>query len=314
MPFRYLSSQRVELPANRFEEAVDGLVAQVKDRLRSASIVNSNLDVLWKDLIAERTDPSVAIRRKFEALRGMEPDEMEIAEFEGLARDAETVGLDALGEVLADPNLPKYNGYVDTFQERAIGSGFSSATQEAVSDFVGVPFGEKPAWLVGTEAAEVFRRRRGLATGPVSNASLSELAGVPQSALEDRAKSAEFSYLLELRGTSRLVLRSKWNTGRRFELARILGDVLMRKSDERLFPVTAAYTYRQRAQRAFAAELLAPFSSVCEALGTDSAMEAREEVAEHFQISELAIRTMLVNHRLLDRQALEDVNSLDFAA
>ena len=43
----------------------------------------------------------------------------------------------------------------------------------------------------------------------------------------------------------RIVFRSKWRTGRRFELARLLGDLLLTDESDRLYPATRARTYRQ---------------------------------------------------------------------
>jgi Zn-dependent peptidase ImmA (M78 family) len=72
-----------------------------------------------------------------------------------------------------------------------------------------------------------------------------------------------------------------------------------------LFPATRAYTYRQKVQRSFAAELLSPFDSVMHMLQGDYSLESQLDVAEHFQVSELTIRTQLVNHKILDREDLE---------
>ena len=94
---------------------------------------------------------------------------------------------------------------------------------------------------------------------------------------------------------SRIALRSKWEAGRRFDLARLLGDRLLGQ-DEPLLPATRAYTYRQKAQRAFAAELLCPYHAVRDFLGTDRSAERREEAASYFNVSPLAISTVLVNN------------------
>ena len=76
----------------------------------------------------------------------------------------------------------------------------------------------------------------------------------------------------------------------------------------RLFPATRSYTYRQKMQRSFAAELLSPFEAVDEMLGGDYSIENQQDVAEYFQVSEITIRTLLVNHNRLEREELD----LDF--
>jgi len=55
----------------------------------------------------------------------------------------------------------------------------------------------------------------------------------------------------------------------------------------RLFAATRSHTYRQKMQRSFAAESLAPFGAVDEMLADDYSMENQQEAAEHFMVSEL---------------------------
>lgn len=73
-----------------------------------------------------------------------------------------------------------------------------------------------------------------------------------------------------------------------------------------MHPATRSNTYRQKAQRAFAAELLSPFQAVESLLDGDYSMESQLDVAQHFQVSDLTIRTLLVNHKRVDRNALDD--------
>lgn len=80
----------------------------------------------------------------------------------------------------------------------------------------------------------------------------------------------------------------------------------MNPGSEKLFLATRSRTFRQKAQRSFAAELLAPFEEVSVLLKGDYSEENREDVAEHFQVSERTIHTLLVNHRRIERDDLED--------
>ncbi len=103
-----------------------------------------------------------------------------------------------------------------------------------------------------------------------------------------------------------MVLRSKWDTGRRFELARLLGDHLFFGAEAPILPATRAYTFRQKVQRAFAAEFLSPFEAVEDMLKGDFSPEAVEEAAEHFAVSTVTIETLLLNHGLIERDSLAD--------
>lgn len=68
-----------------------------------------------------------------------------------------------------------------------------------------------------------------------------------------------------------------------------------------LFPATRAYSYRQKAQRAFAAELLSPFDAVDDMLRDDYSGDSQRKAARRFDVSEMTIQTALVNHRRLAR-------------
>ena len=167
--------------------------------------------------------------------------------------------------------------------------------------------GDVAAWILGAQAARALRDQEKLGTGPIDNGLLARMAAVQKQALTDKVAGSAISFALD-NGVAkgRVVLRSRWETGRRFELARLLGDRIVASADGRLFPATRAYTYRQKMQRSFAAELLSPFESVDDMLAGDYSMESQQDVAERFQVSELTIRTLLVNHRRLEREDLDE--------
>lgn len=100
----------------------------------------------------------------------------------------------------------------------------------------------------------------------------------------------------------KVVLRSKFETGRRFNLARLLGDRVAAAGGGRLIPATRAHTYRQKVQRSFAAEFLCPFEPLADMLQGDFSAEAIEDAASQFNVSERTVRTLLANHHLIDRE------------
>ena len=64
-------------------------------------------------------------------------------------------------------------------------------------------------------------------------------------------------------------------------------------------PATQSYTYRQKAQRAFAAEMLAPIDAVDDFLEDDRSEDRYNDAAEHFNVSQMVISSLLRNnHRL----------------
>ena len=173
----------------------------------------------------------------------------------------------------------------------------------------------QPAWLRGYEAARALRDQHGLGDGPLPDQKLGDLCAVSPDVLAP-ADHPPLAFGLDdaAHGSGRIVLRSNYPTGRRFELARLLGDRIASSLDEPLVPVSGAYTYRQKLQRAFAAELLCPFDALDASLNGDYSEPVQEDAARQFDVSELVVRTQLVNHGRLDRGTLDDAESMSQAA
>jgi hypothetical protein len=308
--FRYLGDAAVVVGVREFEYVIDQFIEQVRGLLRAAEIKETNLDRIWSDLREERQDPSISKRRKIEALLGRDPGQAVESEVEQLVADGESLDEVGMNEVAADYPQGGELLTANLLREVADSNGFDAVPQDAVrfAPSVLLPHaGEIPAWQLGAEAAKVLRDQEKLGWGPIENDILAKLTGVEERIVNAKTSGPTISFALD-HGISkgRVVLRSKWETGRRFELARLLGERIVASVVRQLFPATRAHTYRQKMQRSFAAELLSPFEAVDGMLAGDYSTETREEVAEHFHVSELTIRTLLVNHHRLERGALDE--------
>jgi hypothetical protein len=308
-PFRYIADMGAVLQANEFEDGTDTFIGQVLERLDSQKITKTNLRTIWEEVLVERRTPLLMRQRKLEALLGEEPDEADPNILRQLVADSEALGSEAVDELAAD-HVP--GASVATAQELrsvAIAKGHDASPRNAVRLATGSGLarsGQVPAWLLGADAARALREQERLNGQAISDRKLAELAGTQTTAIIDRESRGNISFALDespMRG--RIVLRSKWGTGRRFELARILGDRIARQKSSQLFPATRAYTYRQKMQRSFAAELLSPFDVVDEMLNGDYSLENQQEVADHFNVSPMTIRTSLVNHRRIERDSFD---------
>ena len=301
--FRYFGGPTAAIPAKCLESAIDRFASDVLKRLEEAELGDTNLHRLWRDLRIEREDPTVSRFRRLEALLGRDPDEADAKEIERHLADAADLGEDALEEVAAGAE-PCAQGPIDMLsaeriEEIAKRQGFDAKPADAVRLDSGASLAvweETEAWRVGEAAAGAVRRQEKLGAEPIGNVRLVELAGTTVRAISELTKrSDELAFALDRNGEgTRMALRSKWETGRRFELARLIGDRLFGGA-RRLFPATQAYSYRQKAQRAFAAELLSPFDGVNEMLGNDESDEKQADAAERYQVSPMMIRTLLVN-------------------
>ncbi len=304
-PLRYIADQTSVIPVDTFEAGVDDLVGRVLERLGEWSAPSNDLCTAWEELSAERNDPESTLYRKIEACLGFDVDEADPGQVEQVIADGDTLGRAAMTEVVADRFLTAH-----VFQETARGrSGFDIAPGDRAETLANSRngFRDRAPWEIGAGAANTLRRREGLGDNPVSDRRLAALYGVEERALADGIANGEMAFALHEgdRG-SRAVLRSKWKTGRRFEVARLLADSLLVPTEDRLRPATGAYTYRQKMQRAFAAELLCPVESLVRFLEEDFSEDAREEAAERFGVSPLAVTSVLVNHGFVNRGEAED--------
>jgi Zn-dependent peptidase ImmA (M78 family) len=107
---------------------------------------------------------------------------------------------------------------------------------------------------------------------------------------------------VEQHGPAVVTGQSQPASARRFTLARALWHHLWEEQNT-LFLVTTAYTDRQKVERAFAAELLAPAAGVSQVLESDpetATVEDLERVAAAFKVSPLVVRHQLQNQLLSD--------------
>ena len=329
-PFRYTKDLTVALPASDWEQGVDAFLLQMLERLGAKAVRNTNLQQLWDDLCAERTDARLARLRKLEALLGYEPDTLDQARFNKLQAESAKFGADVVDEVMAMAGGPggqsgqsgqhgQHSWHsqaavlsVSVLAEHALSHGVA-ASQDHVTLQTAAPLTPSmmvPAWQWGVTIARQLRRQEQLDGEPIADSRLAEMVGIAPANLQTRDSTGPYAALALAQTPKgrRIALRAKRRSGRRFELARLLGDQLF-ATEDKLHPATPTYTYRQKAQRAFAAELLSPAATVIAALeGQYEDEEQRENQAERFGVSPWVIETLLLNNKLLNRTELEDLS------
>lgn len=311
-PYRYINDVTSLIPAADFEGEVDLFIEAVMCRLESCQIRESNLADIWRSVMRERQDSELSLQRKLEALLGEDPGEMDETVLRRLLEDARLTGQAALEEIAANRAPGEALPDVAQLIDLARSAGVCARAEDRISARAGVAIdmAATPAWEVGVKAARSLRTQLGLdADTSIPNRTLAELYGTTATLLSDPGEFAKLDLSLALTEpdkTARVLLRSKWETGRRFELARLLGDSIIYPGEDPLSPATRSNTYRQKTQRAFAAELLSPFQAVDEMLADDYSMESQQDAAHHFNVSELTIRTLLANHNRISRGELGD--------
>lgn len=306
-PLRYTMDANVIIAARTFEDGIDEFVGSVLTRLEACTCRETDLHSIWSDLITERQDEEVSLYRKFEAYLGYNPDEADPALIERLIVEGAAVGLDAISEVAADDRQSALR-----VRETALEYGFDTRPGDVVQRDSALPTVDRsqvPAWKVGVEVARHLRGQEQLGDEPITNTRLADLCGIREQDLSrrDSTRNIDFTFALddESTRTSRVVLRSGGELGRRFAVARLLADRILDEKGELLHPATRAYTYRQKMQRAFAGEFLCPVDSLLDFLNDDFSDEKQQDAAEYFNVSPLTVQTLLVNNGYLDREDSE---------
>ena len=302
----YHGAKPVIVSATNFEDAVDQFVGLILQLVSDAGIANTNLQTIWDDLTAERNDREIARFRRLEALLGFDPDESEAQKIENLLHDAPALGENALDEI-ATGAMEDIKSARQIAEETEL-FGFDINTNDAIrlSGPIPIQWGHSPAWQIGVAAANAVRQQAGLADTPIADSRLADLAGISTTVIESEKCTNSLSWVFHTpQDHAQVALRPRWKNGRRFDVARLLGDSLfagyMGTSGEPLSPATRSYSYRQKAQRAFAAELLSPLKAVRDMLGNDYSQENQEQVAEYFAVSPMTISTLLVNNERTGR-------------
>ncbi len=302
-PLRYLGGRGAAVPATAWEQGVDAFFEDVLARLDKGGLGQTDLARMSAELREERDDAELTAYRKIEARLGFDIDGADPNAVEAIFDAGTSLGQEAMAEVAADTSMS-----AERFQDAAKQCGHPSRPADSPRRIRGVGYGDaKPPWQVGVDAARRLRKREALGDGPLADKRLAELCAIGRNALQRRPKAdAGIAFALNVGSADRVVLRSNWRTGRRFEAARLLGDRLIVNGGEPLRPATAAFTYRQKMQRAFAAELLCPIDALVKHLD-DLADENRQQTAaDHFEVSAWTVASLLANNGYLERDAASE--------
>src|SRR5271157_1425079 len=314
---RYLNSFTEVIDATSFEAGVVSFVDSVLARLHSRKIQHSVLHDLWADVLAERRYPTSVLRRKLEALLGLNPDEQEKLISSLVTQWRRKVGSEALEEIAAATEIARVESVLDavsraaqavrTYAEIASFSDVREWTHAHPSLTKSIP------WQLGRETAYVLRDLWNLGRKPVTNSDIADRLQVPRSKLDEVNESVPFSFGIRGRSEEKLgfVLTRRHEHSRRFDIARLIGDHLVVESSDSWKPATHSLTARQKFQRAFAAEFLLPSETLVQRYSSpirlDDLGEIAIEVAEEYNVSQQVVIYHLENRGLLPRSANPDL-------
>ena len=290
-PLWFIGDHHEVISAQAWEAGVDDFVKRVLDRLAKHR-QGADLAQAWSELSEERADPELAAYRKIEACLGFDVDQADPDSVEEILVASGIFGNAAMAEVAAASPMT-----VSELRTTAERSGFPANGDNAAEALPDSKYGHGASpWRVGVDAARTLRQRERLGDEPTSDRRLAELCGFSEQALQSSDRDEAMAFALHESGTTgRVVFRSKWHTGRRFDAARLLADRVVTPDDDALRPATTSYTYRQKMQRAFAAEFLCPIHALVDILGDDLSDESQEQAARRFEISPITVNNRLMS-------------------
>jgi hypothetical protein len=311
-PIRYLNDFSVSVPVGEFERGLDRFMSGTVARLADTAGADTELRVLWRDVINERRDHDLSRWRKLEACMGYDPDEAPKELLDNLQEATGTYGMGAVHEMAAACKKDTL-AQIDTLAQGAQCRGLSAridsyhSLRRRFEEEVSLSY---TPWKRAKKAAGIARSVWNI-KGAVPTSTLADLFTISESELSDRLDSPTRSLSAGFREDDPSAMRISWNirspAGRRFSLARLVADHLASHTEEKLLPATKVITSRQQFQRAFAQEFLCPYDPLQELIGTGTPDEDDIEYAsEHFDVSTWVVVCTLVNNGVLPRDALAD--------
>lgn len=282
-----------------FQQSVERFIHSVLARLDAMGLAGPNLAHLWALVQEDLADPEAVRRRKLEAELGFDPEECPEQALNAALQWESQVGDAALSELA--PAIAASGATPDL----AIIGQLAS-----VGGIVGIPelspdsidhLDHGAPWERAIHDARALRNKIGNVSGPVPDRSLHDLLGMSSEAAANWSAPVGRSPVAVAIPMNdhrlKFVPRRHSPAGKRFELARFLGEYLRPSTHElRWLVSTDLSTFRQKYQRAFAAEFLCPIDLLTSFLDGDFSSYAIEEAAAEFDVSEQTITSLLLNN------------------
>lgn len=307
-PLRYLAPDTTSVSGRAFENGIDRFFDQVRETCASA-LDGAAIAELIATLQDERDDETLASWRRVEARLGYDPDTVPEPIMRALGRLERRVGSSAIEE--AASATPGSRSAVAL--EDVLGAADASEVLVDLSAAHGLmpPANDTTLWApweLGRRTAQYLRRQRDFGLGPIRLKAFSDLLGATKETLARPATARKLPYSARVEHKAnhhKVALGSVVSRDRRFELSCALGDEIWSKSQFGI--ISKAKTDRQKFQRAFAQNLLAPFDGIRQHLDTDNLDDlAIDGAAKTFHVHPNVIKRVLILERVLPRQTLEE--------
>lgn len=263
---QYIVEGKASVDRDTFERGLNDFVTKTVDRLTVMGHRNTELQKLWLEVEKERNDPDSNLYRIIEASLGYNPDEGPDELIDTLADKTETAGFQPIFEISAACSVEAVGAPPDAVSGiiNVNGAGLQAIFNYGHFLPEKVNLRKDKPWETGHTMARQLRRHLGYGNGPIENQQLASLFEMRSQALAGEDVSVE-NLSLGVPDESnperlKVYFHHRHLTGRRFYLARILGERLLNSEQPaNWLPATFGLTWRQKYQRAFASEFLCPF-------------------------------------------------------
>lgn len=308
------SSGSAIVPAEAFLQTLERWVEQVVGRLEACNIHNTLLQDEWAAIQHASGD-----ERAFciaAAQTGLNPYTATVEQAEAIVEAAHRLPEpwhDDFFSALSVLDLRAGADYVLSLRDRlqAVQLDLESLTElRATVRGAAAEAGGSSPWQAGYQAAMALRRMTGIGSEPLRDddaiANALGMESLPFVLAERAPLNHWFDALAESPAPGRggLVLATYHEKPRRFTFCRGLLELLIGGNSPSAL-VTAARTPRQKRNRAFAAELLAPADWLRQKdWGRIIEDESIEEAAEELGVYSEVVRRQLVNHGIVDAAVL----------
>jgi hypothetical protein len=297
-PIRFLTRGEALVGHESVEQAFAGLISAVLTRLAERGVTDTPLQKEWAEI--QQADQEEVEFCLAAARLGLDP----YAEAEPYEQLIVRAADELQGSLLGD--------FLDAVEPALMGDALEwiSAARSEIAQARGrtaaielrheihppqLSPGDR-SWEKGWSQARAVRQSLGLSGSEVFV--LTPYISSVDRASADRGLQA-VAGAVEGAGPLAVIEPGRPMSSRRFTLSRALWHYLW--EPEALFLVTNAYTDRQKVERAFAAELLAPAGGISELLGDapeSAVQDDLDQIADHYQVSPMVIKHQLENQLL----------------
>jgi hypothetical protein len=307
---RYINglNHPVSISISAFREALFRFISTIESRLDALELRSNDLSELFSIVREEEQKEDSRIYRKLEALMGFDPDECSPAAMEYAIKLYGKYGEGTLLELAPVYGKVGQAEPLKPIEDFINAPGISGRPTFSTKGKGSKTYSESAPWRLAVDNARVLRNEIGNINDPIDTKTLFDLLGVASSAIDQWEPTGRSSVSVGIptgEQNIKFVPRKKHPISKRFELSRYVGDFIHTGSNQWLTN-TDLGTSRQRFQRAFAAEFLCPINGLVNFLESDFSEEAIEDAAEHFNVSDQTITSLLANNHYIENQSINE--------